>query len=59
MKIRISIEGRADGGLRVWSDDVPGFVLSHSDASAVLRDIGPALDEILSSRPALNNTGDE
>jgi hypothetical protein len=27
---------RADGGLRAWSDDVPGLVLSHADPAAVL-----------------------
>jgi hypothetical protein len=37
-----------DGGLRVWSADLPGFVLSHSDCEAVFADIGPALETILS-----------
>lgn len=47
--IAVSLERRPDGGLRAWSDDVPGFVLSHKDASAVLRDIKPALEAILSA----------
>jgi hypothetical protein len=32
----------------VYSDDVPGFVLSHADPMAVLRDVKPALEQILS-----------
>ena len=47
-KIVVSFERRADGGLRAYSDDVPGFVLSHSDSQAVLDDVKPALEEILS-----------
>jgi hypothetical protein len=45
-KVTISFERRPDGGLRVWSDELPGLVLSHSDARAVLADIGPALQNI-------------
>jgi hypothetical protein len=47
-KIVVMFEKRADGGLRAYSDDVPGFVLSHNDASAVLNDVKPALEVILS-----------
>ena len=49
-KIVVSFERRPDGGLRAWSDDVPGFVLSHHDASAVLADVTPVLDAMLSAR---------
>ena len=49
-KITIHFERRDDGGLRAWSDDVPGFVLSHHDADLVLADIQPALETILSCR---------
>lgn len=45
--IRVSFETRADGGLRIWSDDIPGLVLSHADRSAVWRDLGRALEVIL------------
>jgi hypothetical protein len=44
----VIFERREDGGLRVHSDDVPGFVLSHSDPMAVLSDVKPALEQILS-----------
>lgn len=46
--ISVIYERRPDGGLRVYSDDVPGFVLSHPDASLVERDIIPALEVIIS-----------
>lgn len=49
-KVVVSFERRPDGGLRAWSDDVPGFILSHHDASAVLADVTAALDTILSER---------
>jgi hypothetical protein len=48
-KVVVTFESRADGGLRAYSDDVPGFVLSHSDQTSLLRDIVPALEIILSS----------
>ncbi len=47
-RITVVFERREEGGLRAFSDDVPGFVLSHSDPMAVLRDIKPALEGILS-----------
>ena len=48
-KVVVTLERRPDGGLRAYSDDVPGFVLSHSNVAAVLADIGPALEVILSA----------
>ena len=48
-KVVVTLERRRDGGLRAYSDDVPGFVLSHSNVAAVLADIGPALEVILSA----------
>lgn len=47
-KVVVVFENRPDGGLRVYSDDVPGFVLSHSDANAVQADVIPALEELIS-----------
>jgi hypothetical protein len=49
-KIVVFFERRQDGGLRAWSDEVPGFVLSHLDVDAVLADIQPALEGILSAQ---------
>ncbi|HXV00660.1 MAG TPA: hypothetical protein VG166_09190 [Caulobacteraceae bacterium] len=49
-KITVRMQRRRDGGLRVWSDDVPELVLSHRDHHRVLRDIEPALNHILSAR---------
>lgn len=45
--IRIQFSGREDGGLRIWSDDLPGLVLSHADAAAVWRDLGPTVEALL------------
>ncbi len=49
-KVVVQFERRADGGLRAWCDDVPGFALSHRDADAVLADVQPALEIILSAQ---------
>lgn len=45
--IVLKIEPRSDGGLRVWSDDFPGLILSHRDQEKVLLDIGPAIIALL------------
>ena len=47
-KLTVCFEKRADGGLRAWSDDVPGLVLSHLDPDSVLADVPEALKVILS-----------
>ena len=36
-----------DGGLCAWCDEIPGFALSHTDINAVLADVQPALEGIL------------
>lgn len=48
-KVVVCFEERDDGGLRAYSKDVPGFVLSHPDRLAVIRDVKPALETILSA----------
>jgi hypothetical protein len=48
-KITVTIERRLDGGLRAYSADVPGFVLSHPDAELLLADVRPAIETILSA----------
>ena len=50
VSISVTFEKREDGGLRVYSVDVPEFVLSHSDCEAVFADIAPALETILSEK---------
>jgi hypothetical protein len=47
-KVTVCFEPRDDGGLRVWSDDVPGLVLSHTNVDGVLEDVPEALRVILS-----------
>jgi len=47
-KVTVTFEPRPDGGLRAFSDDVPGFVLSHRDHTAVIADVETALSVILS-----------
>ena len=47
VKMAVTFHPREDGGLRAWSEDVPGFVLSHSDPREVLADVEPALEAIL------------
>lgn len=48
-EITVILEDRDDGGLRAYSPEVPGFVLSHPNREAVLADIWPALEMILSA----------
>jgi hypothetical protein len=49
-KITVCFESRPDGGLRAYSDDVPGLVLSSMDVDGVLADVTEALKVILSDR---------
>ncbi len=43
----IIIEDREDGGIRVYSDDLPGLVLSGKNRVAVMADIESAVRIIL------------
>lgn len=56
IRVTVTIERREDGGLYVYSDDLPGFVLSHLDAHAVLADIEPALSVFLSHKFGYQHT---
>lgn len=47
-KVTVCFEQRPDGGLRAWSEDVPGLVLSHANIDGVLDDVREALKVILS-----------
>jgi hypothetical protein len=49
-KITVCFEARPDGGLRAYSNDVPGLVLSSTDIDGVLEDVTKALAVILSER---------
>ncbi|MGJ8527093.1 hypothetical protein [Maritalea sp.] len=49
IKIKVLLESRPDGGIRAYSDDVAGFVLSHKSGEDVLRDIPVALEGFLSA----------
>jgi hypothetical protein len=49
-KVTVCFEQRPDGGLRAYSDDVPGLVLSSMDVEGVLEDVIEALKVILSER---------
>ena len=44
--ITIHLEPREDGGLRIYSDDLPGLVLSGPDQEAVLSDMDTAIIEL-------------
>lgn len=41
--VPVTIEDRGDGGLRVFSEALPGLVLSGSNKTAVCEAIGPAI----------------
>lgn len=49
-KLTVCFESRPDGGLRAYSDDVPGLILSSTDIDGVLEDVTEALKVILSHR---------
>jgi hypothetical protein len=50
IKVTVTFERREDGGLRVWSADLPGLVLSHRDIDAILADVVEAIGAIVSDR---------
>jgi hypothetical protein len=46
-KVTVNVVRRPDGGVRVWSEQIPELVLSGRDERKVIDDIGPALEVIL------------
>ena len=46
-KVTVQFIRRDDGGLQARCDSVPGFYLSGADASAVYRDVIPALETLV------------
>lgn len=47
MIIKVNIENRSDGGMRIWSDDLPGLMLSGRNRTAIIANIEPAARAIL------------
>lgn len=45
--IKVIIEPREDGGILVYSDDLPGLVLSGRERIKILADIEPAVRALL------------
>ena len=50
VRVSVTFERRDDGGMYVYSADLPGFILSHRNAKAVFSDIEPALSVFLSKK---------
>ena len=50
IKVTVNVERRPDGGVRIYSEDVPELVLSGSDVSAVFADMKAAIETILSHK---------
>jgi tRNA pseudouridine-54 N-methylase len=48
--IKVQTEAREDGGIRVWSDELPGLILSGKNRNAVLAAIEPAICVLLSHK---------
>lgn len=45
--VTLTFARRPDGGLRIYSDTLPGLVLSGANVPAVLSDLGPAIRGLL------------
>lgn len=57
-KVAIFLDDREEGGLFVYSDDVPGLILSGSDKEAVGRCIVPAIEALRAHTAALKTLCD-
>lgn len=42
--VAIKLQRREDGGLRIYSDQIPGLILSGNDPRKVMADLWPALE---------------
>ena len=47
IKVTVHFEPREDGGLMVWSEDLPGLTLSHKDPALVLEDVKAAIEGLI------------
>lgn len=45
-EISIKLAPLEGGGIRAWSDELPGLILSHSDQIILLRGLGDAIIEL-------------
>jgi hypothetical protein len=54
LTIQVILEKREDGGLRAYSNDIPGLILSNKNPELVLEDIVPALEMIVRQNFDLN-----
>ena len=43
----VTFAKRADGGMRIFSDDLPGLILSHSDPDKVAADVWPTIKVLI------------
>ena len=50
MVIAVTLDDRSDAGLRVYSDDLPGLILSGPDKTIVCDAIVPAIRDLLERR---------
>jgi hypothetical protein len=44
--VTVTLEDREDGGLRVYSDDLPGLILSGPNRDSVAEKIAPAIQAL-------------
>ena len=56
--ITIRYNEREDGGCRIWSDDLPGLILSHKDSCVVWQALGAAMQGLLFDRQVLSRPSD-
>jgi hypothetical protein len=50
MIVKVKIEDRGDGGIRVSSDELPGLILSGRNRTKVLVAIEPAVRSLLTAK---------
>lgn len=46
--VEVSTQRREDGGLRMWSEEMPGLILSGEDHDAVVADASLAIAALMS-----------
>jgi hypothetical protein len=56
--LSVRIEQRPDGGIRVWSPQVRGLILSGSDPVKVMADVWPAITALMEHQRRPEQTGE-